>query len=77
MNIKTAIKNPFTLRMLGVAALTEKLGVTGAAEFLRQNQSNPAQGRDYTKDRHKWLDQLTFEEICSDIEEIEKKRAQK
>jgi len=74
MNIKTVIKNPFALRMLGVAALTEKLGVAAAAEFLRQNQNNPGRGRDYTKDRHEWLDKLTFEEICSDIEEIEKKR---
>jgi hypothetical protein len=74
MNIQAVINNPFTLRMLGVAALTEKLGIAGAAEFLRQNRDNPGQGRDYAKDRHAWLDLLTFEEICGGIEEIERKR---
>jgi len=43
----------------------------------QDNQDNPSLGRDYAKDRHEWLDKLTFEEICSDIEEIEKKRGKR
>jgi hypothetical protein len=38
----------------------------GLVEFMRQFDSGYG---DYTKERHAWLDNLTIEDICSEIEE--------
>ena len=53
-----------TIRKLGIEALTERLGPIGMVEFMRQFDSGYG---DYTKERHKWLDHLTIEEISNEI----------
>ena len=58
------IKDKNSIRRLGIEALTEKLGPIGMIEFIRQ--FDPGYG-DYTKERHAWLDNLTLEDICTEI----------
>jgi hypothetical protein len=53
-----------TIRKLGLEALNEKLGPVGMVEFIQQFDSGYG---DYTKERHNWLDKLTIEEICNEI----------
>lgn len=53
------------IRAEGFKALVERLGPADALRFLRQYE--PGEG-DYTKERHQWLDDLTFEEIVAGIE---------
>jgi len=57
-------KDMNSLRKLGIDALTEKLGPIGMVEFMRQFDSGYG---DYTKDRDTWLDNLTIEDISSEI----------
>ncbi len=45
--------------------LARELGPGGLARFIRLNRSGSG---DYTRDRHKWLDGVTIEEICRDME---------
>jgi hypothetical protein len=63
---QTLPKDMSSIRKLGIDALTEKLGPIGMVEFMRQFDSGYG---DYTKERHAWLDNLTLEDICSEIEE--------
>ncbi|GHU59299.1 hypothetical protein FACS189444_4350 [Spirochaetia bacterium] len=58
-----------TIRKLGIEALTEKLGPIGMIEFMRQYDSGYG---DYTKDRHMWLDNLTIDDICNEINNVKK-----
>jgi hypothetical protein len=64
MNNQVMVKDMGTIRKLGIDALNEKLGPIGMVEFLRQFDSGYG---DYTKERHKWLDGLTIEEISNGI----------
>jgi DNA-directed RNA polymerase len=57
-------KDMNSIRKLGIDALTEKLGPIGMVEFMRQFDSGYG---DYTKERHTWLDNLTIEDINSEI----------
>jgi hypothetical protein len=57
-------KDMNSLRRLGIDALTEKLGPIGMVEFMRQFDSGYG---DYTKDRDTWLNNLTIEDISSEI----------
>ena len=43
--------------------LQKELGPYGMARFLRTFRSGPG---DYTRDRHKWLDGLTTDEILKE-----------
>jgi hypothetical protein len=52
------------IRKIGMEALNEKLGPIGMVEFIQQFDSGYG---DYTKERHNWLDKLTVEEICGEI----------
>jgi hypothetical protein len=45
--------------------LQKELGAYGMARFLRTFRSGTG---DYTRDRHKWLDGLTVEDILKDIQ---------
>lgn len=51
-----------------LAILAKELGPFGMARYLRNHR--PGTG-DYTRDRHKWLDNLTMEEILEEIEKVE------
>ena len=57
-------KDMNSIRKLGIDALTEKLGPIGMIKFVRQFDSGYG---DYTKERHDWLDNLTIENINSEI----------
>ena len=56
-----------SVRRLGIAALTEKLGPVGMITFMRQFDSGYG---DYTKERHTWLDNLTVEDITNEIKKM-------
>lgn len=45
--------------------LQKELGAYGMARFLRTFRSGPG---DYTRDRHKWLDGLSVDDILKDIQ---------
>jgi hypothetical protein len=48
-----------------LAVLVRELGPEGFARYLRLFRSGPG---DYARDRHKWLDGLTMQEIVAEIE---------
>jgi hypothetical protein len=47
------------------AILKRELGLDGLARFLRLNRAGSG---DYTRDRHRWLDSATIENIMADVE---------
>jgi hypothetical protein len=52
--------------------LQKELGPYGMARFLRTYRSG---GGDYTRDRHKWLDGITVDEILQDIAKLKERSA--
>ena len=48
----------------GYRALLRELGPDGMVQFLCRIQCGKG---DYTRDRHLWLDQLDFDEVCDSI----------
>ena len=48
--------------------LQKELGPYGMARFLRTSRSGSG---DYTRDRHKWLDKLTIDEILVESQRLE------
>lgn len=55
----------------GTEILIREMGVVDALRFL--NQFRPGSG-DYTKERGRWLDKLSLEQIVSEIKAGRKKR---
>jgi hypothetical protein len=47
------------------AVLQRELGLDGLARFLRLNRAG---GGDYTRDRHRWLDGATIDDITAEVE---------
>ena len=47
--------------------LQKELGPYGMARFLRTSRSGSG---DYTRDRHKWLDDVTMDDILKDIQDL-------
>jgi len=63
MTTKETMSNEeFERHALGV--LSRELGVDGLARFLRIYRSGSG---DYTRDRHRWLDRATVQEIMAEI----------
>jgi len=58
--------SPNELRRLGIDALVKSLGPTGMVKFIQQFDTGKG---DYTKERSKWLDSLSLDEITSNIEQ--------
>ena len=56
------------IRKLGYEALVEKLGPVGMVRFLQQFEMGKG---DYTKERDRWIGDVTVKDL---IEEIRKKR---
>jgi hypothetical protein len=52
------------VRVLGLEALSEKLGPVGYVRFLQQYDTGYG---DYTRDRHLWMDRRSAREIGEDI----------
>lgn len=59
---------PIEMNRLGYQALLDALGFDGMARFL--SQFNTGQGN-YTEERYQWLDDLTLEEVFSEIEKVQ------
>lgn len=57
---------PQQIRSAGLAALSRELGMVGMIRFMQQFEMG--QG-DYSKDRHKWLDQYSVDDITKIIQE--------
>lgn len=53
------------IRYEGFEALIEKLGATDAVRFMQQFSTGYG---DYTKDRHIWLDNKSFEDLIKPLE---------
>jgi hypothetical protein len=53
------------IRREGVQALLDRLGPAGTVRFLQQYELGRG---DYTKERHRWLDGVTIDEVVKDIE---------
>jgi len=49
------------IRSEGFEALVKALGATDAVRFIQQFSTGYG---DYTKDRHNWLEQKSFEELA-------------
>ena len=48
-----------------LAILRRELGLDGLARFIRLNR---AANGDYTRDRHKWLNGATIDDIMAEVE---------
>ena len=60
----------FPLRELNkraLRAIAQALGPAGLIRYLQQDEGGTG---DYTKDRHKWLDKVSIEEIEADLKKV-------
>ena len=64
MKANIDIRNSVIIRKKGLAALKKELGAVGAIYFLRQFCMG--QG-DYTANRHKHLQDISFDEIVKNV----------
>jgi hypothetical protein len=55
-----------------LAVLQRELGLDGLARFLRLYRSGTG---DYTRDRHRWLEGATIQEIMAEVERRSKPAA--
>lgn len=67
--MKNQTMTPKEIRMRGHDALTKELGVVGALKFMHQYESGHG---DYSKERHKWLDNLCVEDIVKKLDGLAK-----
>ena len=58
------------LRREGLQALLDRLGPAGTVRFLQQYDMGRS---DYTKERRRWLDGVTIDEV---VEDIQRRRGQ-
>jgi hypothetical protein len=56
--------SPQELRNKGIKALSDALGPVDMARFLMQFDKGEG---DYTKERHKWLDKYSIDEIVGEL----------
>ncbi len=54
------------IRIAGMEALARELGIVGMVRFLQQFETGHG---DYSRDRHKWLDDQDVEDIVKRIRE--------
>ena len=62
------------IRRDGLAALRERLGVVGMVRFLQQ--FDHGQG-DYAKERHKWVDSISMDDIRKMVGKPRSRKAKK
>jgi hypothetical protein len=55
-----------------LAILHRELGLDGLARFLRLYRSGAG---DYTRDRHRWLDGATIQEVMAEVDRRDKPAA--
>ena len=68
-NVAINFRDQTLVRKAGMSALKKELGTVGAAYFIRQFSTG--QG-DYTVEREKLLEDITFDEIVKNVREIDK-----
>jgi hypothetical protein len=56
---------PIELNQKGFKALVDALGYVDAVRFLKQFDNGSG---DYTQERHQWLDQLSLDDIWTDLQ---------
>jgi hypothetical protein len=57
------------IRVAGMEALARELGIVGMIRFMQQFETGHG---DYSKDRHKWLDDQDLDTIVKRIQERRK-----
>lgn len=62
--------SPKEIRVAGMNALAQKLGIVGMIRFLQDSDTGHG---DYTKDRHEWLGNPDIDEIIGEISETKNK----
>ena len=68
-NVAINFRDQALVRKAGMSALKKELGTVGAAYFIRQFSTG--QG-DYTAEREKLLEGITFDEIVKKVRELDK-----
>jgi hypothetical protein len=58
-------QTPEQIRIAGLQALHQALGLVGMIRFLQQYETGSG---DYSKDRHAWLDRWTLDDIRHELE---------
>ncbi len=56
---------PIELNQKGFKALVDALGYVDAVRFLKQFDNGTG---DYTQERHQWLDQISLDDIWTDLQ---------
>lgn len=59
------LQTPEQIRIAGLRALHQALGLVGMIRFLQQYETGSG---DYSKDRHAWLDRWTLDDIRHELE---------
>jgi len=62
--MENKMMTPVELTRKGFKALVDNLGYVDAVRFLRLFDNGSG---DYTVERHQWLDQMSMDDILSDI----------
>ena len=68
-NVAINFRDQTLVRKAGMSALKKELGTVGATYFIRQFTTG--QG-DYTVERDKLLEGITFDEIVKNVRELDK-----
>ena len=71
MNKTVNIKDPAVIRRIGFDALVRELGTVGAINFIQQYDRGSG---DYTKDRRKYFDDMSVDEITDAISLMDKNK---
>jgi len=59
------------IRITGMEALARELGIVGMIRFLQQFETGHG---NYSKDRHKWLDNQTMDAVINRIQDRKQSR---
>jgi len=63
----TKAKTPNEIRKEGIKILSRELGPTEMVEFLQQYDMGEG---NYTKERHKWLEQVSVKDIKEELRKL-------
>lgn len=72
MQSNVDVRNPTSVRRIGLSALTKELGTVGTIYFIRQY--NAGYG-DYASEREALLKDITLDEIIGNVCEMDKQYA--
>lgn len=69
--IKVETKTPEEVRRAGLEALEKALGPAGMLRFIQLFEKGKG---NYTKDREKWLNGVTMDDVIKDVKKFRKKK---